>query len=121
MADALMQQLGKALEEKGDEMASKFKGVVVFSIDGQDYTIDLRQASDRDAKGPRLIKGPPPDEMDEELRITTSDKSFASMVAGKLDPQTAFMMGKLKIKGSMGLAMKLQPILKAAGQTQSKL
>lgn len=33
------------------------------------------------------------------------------MVGGKLGPQQAFLMRKLKIAGSMALAMKLQPIL----------
>ena len=33
------------------------------------------------------------------------------MVMGKLGPQQAFLMRKLKIQGSRGLAMKLQPIL----------
>jgi putative sterol carrier protein len=33
----------------------------------------------------------------------------ALQVAGKLNPQTAFLMRKLKIAGSMGMAMKLQP------------
>jgi hypothetical protein len=37
------------------------------------------------------------------------------MVMGKLGPQQAFLMRKLKIQGSMGLAMKLQPILVRAG------
>ena len=37
------------------------------------------------------------------------------MVMGKLGPQQAFLMRKLKIQGSMGLAMKLQPILVRGG------
>lgn len=114
-----MEQLAKALEAKGDDMAAKFKGTVVFSIDGQDYTVDLRV--EREDKGPRMIKGAPPEGLDEDLRVTVSDANFVALVSGKLDPQTAFMMGKLKIKGSMGLAMKLGPLLSAAGKTQSKL
>ena len=31
-----------------------------------------------------------------------------------MKPQTAFMRGKLKIKGSMGLAMKLQGVIDVA-------
>ena len=33
---------------------------------------------------------------------------------GKLNPQQAFMKGKLKIKGNMGLAMKLGKVMEAA-------
>ena len=40
-----------------------------------------------------------------------TDADFVSMVNGKLNPQMAFMSGKLKIQGDMGLAMKLQQIL----------
>lgn len=42
-------------------------------------------------------------------------------VNGKLGSQQAFFMGKLKISGSMGLAMKLQPILDAAAEPKAKL
>jgi putative sterol carrier protein len=34
------------------------------------------------------------------------------MINGKLDGMTAFMTGKLKIEGDMGVAMKLQSILR---------
>lgn len=36
---------------------------------------------------------------------------MVDMVTGKLDLIMAFMSGKIKIKGDMGLAMKLQTIL----------
>jgi len=40
-----------------------------------------------------------------------SANDFLSMVDGKLNPTAAFMSGKLKLKGDMGLAMKLQSII----------
>ena len=36
---------------------------------------------------------------------------FMDMAEGKLDGTSAFMSGKLKIQGDMGIAMKLAPIL----------
>jgi putative sterol carrier protein len=36
---------------------------------------------------------------------------FLAMAEGKLNPTAAFMTGKLKIKGDLGLAMKLQSII----------
>jgi len=43
--------------------------------------------------------------------VAMTDADFLNVVNGKLNPQMAFMSGKLKIQGDMGLAMKLQQIL----------
>ncbi|MDP8254701.1 MAG: SCP2 sterol-binding domain-containing protein [Candidatus Alcyoniella australis] len=43
--------------------------------------------------------------------ITCTDGDFVNIVSGKLNGQMAFMTGKLKIAGDMGLAMKLQKVL----------
>eukprot|EP01047_Picozoa_sp_COSAG01_P062557 COSAG01_NODE_7973_length_2968_cov_8.650052_2_plen_151_part_00 len=49
-----------------------------------------------------------------DLTVTMKDDVFMDIAAGTLKPQTAFMRGKLKIKGSMGLAMKLQGVIDVA-------
>lgn len=46
-----------------------------------------------------------------DCTITMSFENFQKLVDGELNPTTAFMMGKLKIDGSMGVAMKLQGLL----------
>jgi putative sterol carrier protein len=43
--------------------------------------------------------------------VTCSANDFMNIVSGKQNPQMAFMSGKLKIKGDMGLAMKLQKVI----------
>jgi putative sterol carrier protein len=43
--------------------------------------------------------------------VTASSADFMNIVSGKMNPQMAFMSGKLKIKGDMGLAMKLQKVI----------
>ena len=53
--------------------------------------------------------------------LNMSEGTFMAMANGSLNGQKAFMAGKLKIKGSMGLAMKLQPILDAVLQVKSSL
>ena len=42
--------------------------------------------------------------------ITISEDDFDRLVSGELNPMTAFMTGKLKVKGDMGAAMKLQKL-----------
>jgi putative sterol carrier protein len=43
--------------------------------------------------------------------VTSASPDFMNIVSGKMNPQMAFMSGKLKIKGDMGLAMKLQKVI----------
>ncbi|MGB4182236.1 MAG: SCP2 sterol-binding domain-containing protein [Dethiobacteria bacterium] len=45
------------------------------------------------------------------ITITMSADDFASMLDGKLNATSAFMAGKLKVKGDMSRAMKLQSLL----------
>ena len=41
------------------------------------------------------------------LTLTMSGQDWLDMLAGKVSGQMAFMSGKLKLKGDMGLAMKI--------------
>ena len=50
------------------------------------------------------------DEADCTLKISLDD--FIAMTQGELDGTSAFMSGKLKIEGDMGIAMKLQGVLR---------
>ena len=47
---------------------------------------------------------------DADCTFSTSEENFEKIVAGEQNPTTAYMTGKLKIKGDMGAAMKLQKL-----------
>ena len=47
---------------------------------------------------------------DADATISTNAETFDKIVAGEQNPTTAYMTGKLKIKGDMGAAMKLQKL-----------
>jgi putative sterol carrier protein len=47
---------------------------------------------------------------DADTTFSTSEENFEKIVAGEQNPTTAYMTGKLKIKGDMGAAMKLQKL-----------
>ena len=47
---------------------------------------------------------------DVDCTITSSEENFERIVAGELNPTSAYMTGKLKVKGDMGAAMKLQKL-----------
>jgi len=45
-----------------------------------------------------------------DTTISTSEETMLAVVRGEQNPTTAYMTGKLKIKGDMGAAMKLQKL-----------
>lgn len=51
------------------------------------------------------------EDRDADCTIGITLANFEKLVAGDLDPTTAFMLGKLKVSGSMGVAMKLSSVL----------
>jgi len=47
---------------------------------------------------------------DADAVITTSEETFTKIASGEQNPTSAYMTGKLKVKGDMGAAMKLQKL-----------
>src|SRR5215216_2190280 len=50
------------------------------------------------------------DEGDADCTISTSSETFLKIANGEQNPTAAYMSGKLKVKGDMGQAMKLQKL-----------
>ncbi|WP_100372923.1 SCP2 sterol-binding domain-containing protein [Bacillus sp. FJAT-45037] len=49
---------------------------------------------------------------DPDVTLKMNDESFIKLLEDDLNTTMAFMTGKLKVDGSMGLAMKLQQLVK---------
>ncbi|KAJ8937305.1 hypothetical protein NQ314_011944 [Rhamnusium bicolor] len=64
-----------------------------------------------DLKNAKVYEGAP--ESKPSTTLTISDEDFIELAEGKLNAQTAFMKGKLKVTGNIMLAQKLAPLLKA--------
>lgn len=69
-----------------------------------------------DLKSGQLYEGEPKG-ISADTTLTLSDEDFVNLALGKLNPQVAFMKGKLKITGNIMLTQKLVPLLK----TEAKL
>ncbi|MFW5878577.1 MAG: SCP2 sterol-binding domain-containing protein [Myxococcota bacterium] len=85
------------------ELAQRINAVYQFEIAGEsggNWIVDLTRSEVREGT-------------DEAARCTVSilDVDFMEMVGGNLNPQMAFMSGKLKVGGDMSLAMKLTEII----------
>lgn len=66
-----------------------------------------------DLKAGKVYEGAPTG-VKPNTTLTISDEDFVQLATGKLNPQSAFMKGKLKVTGNVMMAQKLGPLLKAA-------
>ena len=73
------------------------------------YALDLKSA---DASVKKL-EGGSNNQVKPDLSVTVKSDDMMKLISGELKPQQAFMKGKLKVKGKMGLAMKLTAVLVA--------
>lgn len=99
-----------AIARDGAALVKAVGGIITFDVTAPAarFTIDLKSGSGSFRVGDAVAPAKA------DLTITVSDDDFAQMAAGKLNAQQAFMKGKIKIKGNMSLAMKLQTVLDAA-------
>ncbi|XP_074023033.1 hydroxysteroid dehydrogenase-like protein 2 isoform X4 [Numenius arquata] len=96
-----------------EEYVRTTQGVFQFELSGEEggtWYIDLK------TQGGSAGFGKPPVTADVVMSMSSTD--FVKMFTGKLKPTLAFMSGKLRIKGNMSLAIKLEKMLT---QLNSKL
>ena len=98
------QKVPENLKTRADKIAS-INAIYEFQIDGPTggtWTLDLT------APGGQVKSG---SAGNANCTVKMGDENFVKMVSGQLNPQMAFMTGKLKVTGNMGLALKLATIL----------
>ena len=100
MAD--VKEFFDSLETRAD--ASKTAGMTnsyVFDIEGAgQWKVDVKDGAVSVSEGGG----------DADVTLTTSEETFQKIISGEQNPTSAYMTGKLKIKGDMGAAMKLQKL-----------
>ena len=93
------------LEIKAKSVTSKLRGlnyVVRFNFDGIGFlTLDGKAL-------PPVISR---EDKEAACTITLTPENFVKLLDGALDPTMAYATGKLKIRGSMGVALKLSSML----------
>uniref|UniRef100_A0A8D0N156 Hydroxysteroid dehydrogenase-like protein 2 n=1 Tax=Sus scrofa TaxID=9823 RepID=A0A8D0N156_PIG len=93
-------------ESLSDDVVKATQAIYQFELSGEDggtWFLDLK------SKGGNVGYGEPSDRADVVMSMSTDD--FVKMFSGKLKPVVAFLSGKLKIKGNMALAIKLEKLM----------
>ncbi|KAG9407851.1 hypothetical protein AC1031_021090 [Aphanomyces cochlioides] len=109
---SIFASIAEAIKSKGPELVNKVKGTIQFNITpGGTWHVNLKSGAGSIEATTKAA----------DLTITVSDSDFMLIADGKLNPQMAFMKGKLKLKGNMALAMKLPVVIEAAKAPRSKL
>ena len=89
-----------AIAALSDKVTGGFDGTAKFMIEGEGALII-------DGTGVRAA-----DESEEaDVTLSADADAFQEILAGDLNPTAAFMGGRLKVDGDMGMAMKLGSVL----------
>ena len=103
MPTANARQFFESLEARAgaSSKAAGLNATYLFDIDGAGkWTVRVENGEAKVEEG----------EHDAETTISTSEDTFVKIVNGEQNATSAFMMGKLKVRGDMGNAMKLQQL-----------
>ncbi len=91
------------------DAAKGMNSTIQFNLSGDDggeWYVAIKDSKADVAKG----KAPTAN-----MTLSMTSQDYVDMIMGKLNGQMAFMSGKLKISGDMGLAMKMQNLFKRPG------
>ncbi|XP_045863251.1 sterol carrier protein 2 [Meles meles] len=114
-ANFVFKEIEKKLEEAGEEFVKKIGGIFAFKVkDGPEGKEATWVVDVKNGKGSVL----PNSDKKADCTITMADSDLLALMTGKMNPQSAFFQGKLKITGNMGLAMKLQNLQLQPGKAK---
>ncbi|XP_053325147.1 sterol carrier protein 2 [Spea bombifrons] len=106
-AQYVFKEIEKKLEEEGEQFVKKIGGVFAFKVkDGPGGKEAIWVVDVKNGKGSVSVNS----DKKADCTITMADSDLLALMTGKINPQTAFFQGKLKITGNMGMAMKLQSL-----------
>lgn len=91
------------MQKQADKL-KELNHTVLFDL-GDDGKILL------DATGGGVKLTPNPDSDDAETTLALSTENLLKLMEGDLNPMVAFTMGRLKVFGSKGIALKLSSLL----------
>ncbi|KAJ9629811.1 hypothetical protein H2203_002192 [Taxawa tesnikishii (nom. ined.)] len=105
-------------ESERKDAVQKGGAVFAFTLKNKEgkqesWHIDLKETG-------TVGRGTAPEGKKAGVTLLLSDENFGQLVSGKANAQKLFMSGKLKVKGDVMKATKMEPILKKA-QTKAKL
>jgi putative sterol carrier protein len=103
MATESAREFFESLETRGADSskAAGLNGTYLFDIDGAGkWTVRVENGK------PTVTEG----ESDAATTISASEDTFLRIVNGEQNATTAFMTGKLRVRGDMGNAMRLQQL-----------
>ncbi|KAG0239943.1 hypothetical protein BGX31_002320 [Mortierella sp. GBA43] len=115
-SSALLVQIDEHLkgltEAERKEQVKKVKGIFQFNVKNADgkvatWTFDLKTGDGSMYTG--TVKTGKPD-----ITIDLKDEDFVALAEGKANGQKLFMSGKIKVKGAIMMATKLETVLNAA-------
>uniref|UniRef100_A0A8D2M9U1 acetyl-CoA C-acyltransferase n=1 Tax=Zonotrichia albicollis TaxID=44394 RepID=A0A8D2M9U1_ZONAL len=114
-AHLVFKEIEKKLQEEGEQFVKKIGGVFAFKVkDGPGGKEATWIVDVKNGKGSVAVNS----DKKADCTITMADTDLLALMTGKMNPQTAFFQGKLKISGNMGMAMKLQNLQLQPGKAK---
>jgi putative sterol carrier protein len=100
-ASEVFQEIQTRISQKPEKVAG-LNATYQFDLTGESWTLSIHDGAASATPGPA---------QNPNTTFVASTDDWMNIATGKLNPVTAFMQQKLKVKGDMALAMKLQGLL----------